>query len=841
MPPASFAPRMLALSSTAAADVGSADWLGFDLDHAVARYRLPALTKLVHECLVAALVELGHFPPSAFTAGWDAHCMQRGLILDFHTGCSLVLAEDGSIGQAWRGQRKLAADEIAALYAFGGPSEAAAAPTSARGTVWPGMRILRSQGRHDSFFVLLAHFEVPAVCAFQQLVEWVDSQAQRAPASSSAGSSGATAAADAASHAALLAAETAEGDALRSALAAGQGYDEIALPPRYAAVRAGLFAAFNHIFDNVEGMRSGRGGFFSALKANPSAYVFPRPRLAAALIRWRRQLRRRSLLVTNSHVEFAQLILAASLGPRWRDCFDLVVFNGSKPAFFVKHGTPFYSIDPVTQTEGAVLQRLTLPLLPSTPAVAGAADGAAAAPAPAPAVLAMQGNAYTVQAMGDVLVTLEYVRDSLLREREAGSGSVAGDSGSPLDVGPLPVAVTAVFSPAGELQLLEVETTSGVGGAARAEGPAGAESALAGPSAAGSAHVASSQAAAGAAAPQLLDVTGGFPAATPGLPSRRPPLLRNASAFAADSASSSSPPSPLASAPSRARFVYIGDHIHGDVVAAATARLPRRAAPLAWRGAGAASCASRSVSEKMLTDSAATAAAAAPAPLASADSASGGAGGAGFLSGWQAVAVLEELEASLPGAHALGRIGAAGGAPIQLPRGHASSGYAFGRNFASAVDASGSAGEVGARAVTISVSGSGSASTVAASDHHHADDGGGLLPPSVWGSFFVACGSGGGAASSADSIAATCSCCSASCGCDAGAAMVGGSSAASASAVVDTAAGTSIAPLHRPGCRCRGYFCSLLQSHAAACWSDVEAALDALLSDDGIGDGAGSE
>lgn len=825
MPPARFAPRMLALSGKAAADVATANWLGFDLDHAVARYRLPALTRLVHECLASALVELGHFPAAAFTTGWGPRCMQRGLILDFHTGCSLVLAEDGSIGQAWRGQRRLAVDEIAALYSARDCSDGAA-PSSARGIVWPGMRILRSQGRHDSFFVLLAHFEVPAVCAFQQLVEWVDRQSE-SHSHPAADSSGTGSSNGGPSHESLLAAETVEGDALRAALAAGQGYDEIALPPRYARVRAGLFAAFNHIFDNVEGMASGRGGFFSALRADPAAYVFPRPRLAAALLRWRRDLRRRSLLVTNSHVAFAQLILEASLGPHWRDCFDLVVFNGSKPAFFVKHSTPFYSINAATQTEGPVLEKLRLPLLP--PATADAA--------PQPAVLAMQGNAYSVQAMADVLVTLEYVRDGLIRE-----------AGGAADVGPIPTAVTAVFSPSGELQQLEVET--GV-----VEGHVTVATAATGHPDSEPATVAAGAAYDGVAvAPQLRDVTGDFPAATPGLPARRPPLLRHASAFAAEPVS--------ATAPSRARFVYIGDHIHGDVVAAATARLPRRAAPLAWR---IGACASRSASEKIFESESRSAAGAtsdasasagagdvAAAPAGSLRSASAGAlgGEAASHAGWQAVAVLEELEASLPGEHALGRIGAAGGAPIELPRVHGASGYAFARNFSSATDtdrdadaastASAASAPGSAAMAQVHVSGSGSATTLTSAERGANSDSGmdsrgtlaaidglKLLPPSIWGSFFVACGTGGASQAAGglgSGATSTCSCCSASCGCNE-------TTAALAASGGEGSAASGIPPLHQPGCRCRGYFCSLLQAHAAACWSDVEAALDVLLSE----------
>jgi hypothetical protein len=99
-------------------DLKGLDWLGFDLDHAVARYKTPALMRLVHDCLVHQLVHLKGYPPAALglphdyaaTHGPDAqpgmgsapsayqpHFTAKGLIFDFEAGDLVKLDENGHV------------------------------------------------------------------------------------------------------------------------------------------------------------------------------------------------------------------------------------------------------------------------------------------------------------------------------------------------------------------------------------------------------------------------------------------------------------------------------------------------------------------------------------------------------------------------------------------------------------------------------------------------------------------------------------------------------------------------------------------------------------------------
>lgn len=61
-------------------------------------------------------------------------------------------------------------------------------------------------------------------------------------------------------------------------------------------------------------------------------------------------------LATNSHIEYADLIMTQTLGADWRSLFDLSFVNAQKPSFFVKPNQTCYSIDPTTENQkGSVI------------------------------------------------------------------------------------------------------------------------------------------------------------------------------------------------------------------------------------------------------------------------------------------------------------------------------------------------------------------------------------------------------------------------------------------------------------------------------------------------------
>ncbi|XP_062520623.1 5'-nucleotidase domain-containing protein 1-like [Corticium candelabrum] len=93
------------------------NWVGFDMDHTLVRYRLPELYRLVYSCLSRFMVEEKSYDRSLLDPiDKNRHMMQKGVILDGVQGNFLKLAANGYILRAYHGTRLLSGDEIARGY-----------------------------------------------------------------------------------------------------------------------------------------------------------------------------------------------------------------------------------------------------------------------------------------------------------------------------------------------------------------------------------------------------------------------------------------------------------------------------------------------------------------------------------------------------------------------------------------------------------------------------------------------------------------------------------------------------------------------------------------------------
>jgi FMN phosphatase YigB (HAD superfamily) len=83
--------------------------------------------------------------------------------------------------------------------------------------------------------------------------------------------------------------------------------------------------------------------FYPEMVSNPDKYIYDRAGLAKTLT----SLKSRGFflfIVTNAHYEFANLVLRCSLGEKWSDYFDLIVFHSAKPSFWEQSEKPFYDV-----------------------------------------------------------------------------------------------------------------------------------------------------------------------------------------------------------------------------------------------------------------------------------------------------------------------------------------------------------------------------------------------------------------------------------------------------------------------------------------------------------------
>ncbi|EGD74367.1 5'-nucleotidase domain containing 1 [Salpingoeca rosetta] len=135
-------------------DLGACDWLGFDLDHTLVRYNVPALTDLIHESVAAFLVQYRNYDAAAFTSKADPAFFVKGLLFDAEKGNFLRLRADGHIIAASHGTHRLSAQQAQAMYSEAGsklpvpPSSPAlpGSPTTPRSRSGSGARSRSGSG-----------------------------------------------------------------------------------------------------------------------------------------------------------------------------------------------------------------------------------------------------------------------------------------------------------------------------------------------------------------------------------------------------------------------------------------------------------------------------------------------------------------------------------------------------------------------------------------------------------------------------------------------------------------------------------------------------------------------
>lgn len=247
----------------------------FDLDHTLARYELPALYRLVHDCCARFLVHERGYDASLlapYDAAWPA---LKGLILDLETGDLLLLDASGTVARARHGAHAGGALDAHAVDArYGG-----------EGRRWREADALkRGAHRGESYFALCTGFDLCLSYLCAQLVDLADARAlvERRPAR----------------------------------------YDFL----------ADVAAAINNGF-RQPAFAEGTGSFFSALRASPARYVAPRPHVGE----WLSRLRANGVLVccvTNSHADYARWTMGAAFGAGAAGACDLIVSNACKPSFF---------------------------------------------------------------------------------------------------------------------------------------------------------------------------------------------------------------------------------------------------------------------------------------------------------------------------------------------------------------------------------------------------------------------------------------------------------------------------------------------------------------------------
>ena len=97
--------------------LSSCDWIGFDLDHTLIRYRLFEFHQLIYQSMCEYLVHTFHYNSSLLQIPYDDSFGVKGLIYDNRNGNLIQLNAHGVVHTALHGvHRHLSSDEIKQIY-----------------------------------------------------------------------------------------------------------------------------------------------------------------------------------------------------------------------------------------------------------------------------------------------------------------------------------------------------------------------------------------------------------------------------------------------------------------------------------------------------------------------------------------------------------------------------------------------------------------------------------------------------------------------------------------------------------------------------------------------------
>lgn len=115
---------------------------------------------------------------------------------------------------------------------------------------------------------------------------------------------------------------------MEKGLLPGKTYFDIAMD-----LRTMVYNLFVHYNERDVFPISSFGRYFKEIVDNPAKYIQYQPELRDSLTRLKKA-GKKLFLGTNSHTEYSNLIMTATLGDDWRSFFDVVCCYCRKPLFF---------------------------------------------------------------------------------------------------------------------------------------------------------------------------------------------------------------------------------------------------------------------------------------------------------------------------------------------------------------------------------------------------------------------------------------------------------------------------------------------------------------------------
>ncbi|CAF3871518.1 unnamed protein product [Rotaria sordida] len=203
---------MTSTSTTKTFSLSSCDWIGFDLDHTLIRYRLPELHTLIYQSLCQYLVDTHQYNSHLLEIPYDNYFGVKALIYDSLYGNLIQLDSNGLVHTALHGvNTRLSSEKIKEIYpnAF----EAIEEDTSKR------------------FLCIFTYFEHSVSYLIANIVDLID----------------------------------------KENLYEKSSKNQINLMKKYNFFLIDLNNGFNYLFNDFQ-----RGNYFSSIRENPNKFIYKR-------------------------------------------------------------------------------------------------------------------------------------------------------------------------------------------------------------------------------------------------------------------------------------------------------------------------------------------------------------------------------------------------------------------------------------------------------------------------------------------------------------------------------------------------------------------------------------